>query len=327
MRPTVACFRRRACSLPPFCAVAILGYVSGHGSPDVVMVQMTQRVGIIGYPLKHSISPAFQQAAFDHRSMDIRYEVWETPPERLPETVTWWRKAGVLGANVTLPHKEQVCAHLDGLSDLARHLGAVNTVVARPEGLVGDNTDAYGFLRALREDGGFQVREKAVLILGAGGVGRTVALALEREGVASITIANRTLERAQRLAAALGPHIGHVEGVPLTRETLATVRERIQWDLIVNCTTVGMRHGPAEGETPLAADLIPREALVYDLVYNPLETPLLREARRAGAHTLGGLPMLVYQGAAAFRLWTEQEAPVDVMFRAAQAALDGCFLN
>ncbi|MDO8750011.1 MAG: shikimate dehydrogenase [Dehalococcoidia bacterium] len=277
----------------------------------------TLTVGIIGYPLGHSISPAFQQAAFDHYGMDARYLVWETPADGLAQRIQSLRGPNVLGANVTVPHKEAVRSRLDTLSEATQRTGAVNTIVNRNGLLEGHNTDVPGFLRALKEDGGFDPKGKRVLLLGAGGAARAVAYALSGAGVASLTIANRTVERAQRLIQVL--NIGAIaKAVPMNRDALATEKG---WDLIVNTTTLGMWHSPGEGESPLPAGLILSHALVYDLVYNPPETPLLREARRAGARTLGGLPMLVYQGAAAFQLWTGKEAPLSVMFEAAQKAL------
>ena len=279
----------------------------------------TLTVGIIGYPLGHSISPAFQQAAFDYYGMDARYVVWETPAEGLTQRIQSLRAPHVLGANVTVPHKEAVRSRLDTLSETAQRTGAVNTIVNPPDssGLDGHNTDVPGFLRALKENGGFDPRGKRVLLLGAGGAARAVAYALSSVGVASLTIANRTVERAQRLIQVLD--IGAVaKAIAMERDALAANNG---WDLIVNTTTLGMWHSAGEGQSPLPAGLIPSHALVYDLVYNPSETPLLREAKAAGARTLGGLPMLVYQGAESFQLWTGREAPLKVMFDAAQKAL------
>ncbi len=278
---------------------------------------MTLQVGIIGYPLGHTISPAFQQAAFDFCKIDARYVVWETPRETLAHRVQSMRGRDILGANVTVPYKEAVGVWLDSLSDAARQTGAVNTIVNRNGRLEGHNTDIAGFLRALKEQSGFDPAGKRVLLLGAGGAARAVAYALKGAGVASMTFANRTAERAQRLMDALD--IGSIsEAVPLEQDAL---HRHDGWDLIVNCTSVGMWHSAAEGQSPLPAGLIPPGSLVYDLVYNPAETPLLREAAKAGARTLGGLPMLVYQGAEAFSLWTGREAPVQVMFDAARKAL------
>ena len=279
---------------------------------------MTSTVGIIGYPLRHSISPAFQQAGFDFYGMDVRYLSWETLPEDLPRRMEALRSANVLGANVTVPHKEAVGTYLDRAAEASKRTGAVNTIVNRDGVLEGHNTDATGFLRALKEDGGFYASGKRVLLLGAGGAARAVAYALADAGVASLTVANRTVERGQRLVASLGLGEGS-EAIPLEYAALSA---RKGWDLVVNCTTLGMRGGAGEEESPLPGDLIPSHALVCDLVYNPQETPLLREARKAEARALGGLPMLVYQGAESFLLWTGRDAPLQVMFQAARKALE-----
>ena len=280
---------------------------------------MTQLVGIFGYPLAHSISPAFQQAAFDYHSLSARYDAWPTPPERLGDEVSRLRGDEYLGANVTVPHKETVIAHLDDIDSWASLIGAVNTIVREGNRLVGYNTDAYGFVKSLREMGKFEPEGKRVLLLGAGGAARAAAFGLAKENVASLTIANRTVERAQSLADDVRGSARDVEAIALADAALE--RATASADLIVNSTSIGMRHGPAEGETPLESRLIPSGALVYDMVYNPAETPLLTEARNAHARTLGGLPMLIYQGAAAFERWTGKDAPIEVMFRAGENAL------
>ena len=283
---------------------------------------MNRRVGIIGFPLRHTVSPAFQQAAFDHHGLPARYEVWETPPDDLERRVAELRSEPLLGFNVTVPHKEAVLPLLDEVTDWARTVGAVNTVATDGRRLVGHNTDADGFLRALRQDGAFEPQDRRVLVLGAGGSARAVCAVLAREGAAAIAIANRTVERAEALAEEVRSHDTEARALSLDRDALAAaLHGPATPDLIVNCTSLGMRHGPQEALSPLGADLIPTGTLVYDLVYNPPETPLLRAARAAGARTLEGLPMLIYQGAAAFRLWTGLEPPVDVMFRAARRAL------
>ena len=278
---------------------------------------MTKTAGIIGYPLGHSVSPAFQQAALDFCGIDARYVAWETPPEALERRMRSLRDPEVLGASVTIPHKQAVQPYLDSLSEVAREAGAVNTIVGRDGALEGHNTDVSGFMQALRHDGGFDPAGKRVLILGAGGGARAVAYGLASAGASRILVANRTVERAQALVSALG-NVASFEAIALDRDAL---ERQGGWDLVVNCTTLGMRHGAGERESPLPAELIPSAALVYDLVYNPEETPLLRAAARAGARTLGGLPMLVYQGAEAFRMWTDRDAPLEVMLQAARKAL------
>ena len=280
---------------------------------------MTKRLGIIGYPVGHSISPAIQQAALDYYSLDVRYEAWETPPEALEERVACLRSGEYLGANVTIPHKEAALSLLDAVEEGAGLVGAVNTVVCQEGRLKGYNTDTVGFLRALEEDACFDPSDKTVLLLGAGGAARAVATALGGRGIAALFIANRSMERARHLVEHVAPLVPQVTWLALTEEAVKPVAPSC--DLVVNCTSLGMKGGPGETESPLPPELIPPGALVYDLVYNPLETPLLKAAQAAGASTLGGLPMLVYQGAAAFELWTGNKAPVAVMRQAAQRAL------
>ena len=283
---------------------------------------MTSRVGVIGYPIRHSISPVFQQAALDHCSLDAVFTAWEVEPGELTAFMAGVRSPDMWGINVTVPHKEAVMRHLDRIDGWAEMADVVNVVVNEGGRLSGYNTDGVGFLRALEEHGRFSPEGRRVLILGAGGSAKAVALALAGRGVAAMTIANRSLDRALALARLLEGHCPSVGAVPLLDPGEAAVEAAMGSDLLVNCTTLGMRHGPGEGRSPLPAGCIPPHALVYDLVYNPPETPLIREAATAGALALGGLPMLVYQGAAAFQLWTGREAPVEVMMRAAKAALD-----
>ncbi len=276
-------------------------------------------VGLIGYPLGHSISPLFQQAAFDHLRLDIRYEAWEVEPGKLRGLIQGLRQPSRLGLNVTVPYKEAVLPLLDGQDVKASEMGAVNTVVKRGQRLIGHNTDADGFLKALRQDGAFDPQGKRAVLLGAGGVARAVAFGLARAGASSLAIVNRTPARAAGLASELRRFGPKVTAVPWEDKNMREVLAGC--DLLVNCTSIGMRHSATEGQSPLASEFIPREALIYDVVYNPVETPLLIEAKKVGARTLGGLPMLVYQGAASFELWTGRKAPLDIMLGAAKKAL------
>ena len=280
---------------------------------------MTKFVGLIGHKLKHSISPQFQQAAFDYLGLDIRYEVWETAKDELPNVVEGVRDASKLGANVTIPYKEAVLPLLDDVDSGASRIGAVNTIVNRGGKLIGYNTDNSGFLKALREDGGFSPRNKRAVLLGAGGVARAVGFALVDAGVKSLVILNRTQSRGEALAWDL--KVSDTEVVALSWKDGKTLTALTECNLLVNCTSVGMKDSAGEGKSPLGIGLIPKRALVYDVVYNPIETPLLAAAKKAGARTLGGLPMLVYQGAASFELWTGKSAPIDIMIRVAKRAL------
>lgn len=282
-------------------------------------MMINSALGIIGYPIGHSVSPRFQQAGLDYLSVDHRYLPYEVHPDQVGDFVASLRSDPVRGINVTVPHKESVMPFLDEIDEWAAEAGAVNTIVNRDGRLVGYNTDGYGFLRALRESAGLDPAGKRALILGAGGSARGVVQALLRADVAQLVIANRTLERAETLAA-----LATNRGVPARAVDLVSLQSTdtaVQSDLIVNCTSLGMRHGPDDAASPLPASRIPPSALVYDLVYNPMLTPLLREAHSAGASTLGGISMLVYQGAASFELWLERPAPVSVMMDAAMSAM------
>ncbi len=280
---------------------------------------MAHRLGIIGFPIGHSISPQFQQAALDHLGIEATYQAWEVKPDGLAAFIEGLRSPDVLGINVTVPHKEAVIPLLDGVDEWATAAGAVNTIVNRSGSLSGRNTDGAGFLRALREAGNFEPRGRRALVLGAGGAARGVVLALAREGTAKITIANRTRDRAQRLCHVAADNGVQAQDISLDPGALAQAASSAE--LIVNCTTLGMTHGPDEHRSLLSHDQIPSAALINDLVYNPRETLLLKEARRAGASVLGGLPMLVYQGAASLEMWTGREAPVVVMLEAAARAM------
>ncbi len=281
---------------------------------------MTSNLGIIGYPIGHSISPVFQQAALDHCAIDGTYQAWEVNPDDVGKFLEGLRRPGFLGINVTVPHKEAVVPYLDEVDDWASAAGAVNTIVNREGRLTGHNTDGIGFLRGLREAASFSPAGRRVLVLGAGGAARGVVLALAREGVSHLTIANRTLERAQRLGDLARNNGVGSNAIALSSDALGVAAASA--DLIVNCTTIGMSHGPNEAGTPLPSTQIPATALVNDLVYNPLRTPLLTEAARAGAAVLGGIHMLVYQGAASFEMWTDRDAPVAVMLETAIKAME-----
>ncbi len=293
---------------------------------------MTEYIGLIGYPLKHSVSPYFQQAALDYYGLDIRYEAWETIPAELPDIVGHLRRPQNLGANVTVPYKEIVLPLLDDVEGLAGSIGAVNTIVKKGAKLVGYNTDSDGFIEALEEDGQFDPEGKSAIMIGAGGVARAAGFALVRRKVASLSITDRRFDRASALSEDLvrgvkpgaanirdyEAHVGTFEW-----EKLKSAKTFENCDLIAQCTIMGMKDSPQEGQSPLRLEVIPRDVLVYDVVYNPGRTPLLGLAQKAGAKTLDGLPMLVYQGVASFKLWIGKEPPVDIMLKRAKGMLAG----
>ncbi len=272
---------------------------------------MTRRAGIIGHPVAHSLSPAFQSAAFAHCGLDVVYERWDTPAAKLPERVSSLRAGDMLGANVTIPHKEAVIPLLDELGGQSARMGAVNTIVNREGRLFGFNTDGPGFVAALKAEAVFDPAGKRVLLVGAGGAARGIAFALVEANAAAVAIANRTYERALRLAQEVGGAGGTV-----TAEALGGALG--EYDCIVNCTSVGMHGGPDPAGIPVPLESARPGTLAVDIVYAPESTPFLAEAGRRGLRTLGGLPMLIYQGALAFELWTGVRAPIDVMFAAAR---------
>jgi shikimate dehydrogenase len=272
---------------------------------------MTMRAGLIGNPVDHSLSPAMQAAAFRATGIEGSYELWPTEDAGVPARVQGLRDPGTLGGNVTVPHKQRVMPEVDALSDTARRIGAVNTIINQDGRLLGDNTDAYGFAMTVRGTGIAIGPASRALVLGAGGAARAVIVALQDLGFGTIEIANRTPERAAALAAALG-RAGEVAAVPW-----GDLETRLpQADLLVNATALGWH----AGELPLdiaRIGLLPSRATVVDLTYR--DTDLLTIARRLGLTAVDGLDMLIHQGARAFQLWTGVEPPVDAMREAVRA--------
>ena len=279
----------------------------------------TRVVGVLGWPIEHSVSPPMHNAAFRALSLDWCYVPFPVAPAHLPDAIHGIRALGIRGVNVTVPHKQAVLELMDRLTPEARAIGAVNTVLVHEDTLVGHNTDAAGFLRALQEVG-FSPRGTC-LLLGAGGAARAVGYALVRSG-ASLIILNRTLARAQALAEDLA---GAVPGSTIYAEPLGpAVLRRYVGDakLVVNATPLGM--WPNTDASPWPESLaFPQDALLFDLVYNPRETKLIRQARAQGARAVDGLRMLVHQGAEAFAEWVGVEPPVDVMYDACLRVLGG----
>jgi shikimate dehydrogenase len=274
---------------------------------------------LLAWPAGHSISPGMQNAALQATGFPARYSAWEVAPAGLPAAITRLRDASVLGANVTIPHKQAVIPLLDELTPAAAAIGAVNTISNSAGRLTGHNTDGSGFLAALAE-ADFMPQGKRVVMLGAGGAARAVLHALLGSGVERVLLSNRTQATAERLAsdfAALG-QVAVLGGAELPQAVVAC-------DLLINTTSVGMAAGGEASPqvSPLPAALLPASGLVVDLIYRPPVTLLLQRARAAGLRVQNGLPMLVWQGAQAFTIWTGQAAPTLVMRRAAESLLAG----
>lgn len=270
------------------------------------------RLGVIGDPVEHSISPAMQQPALDALGIPATYVRWHTPLNELPARIESLRAADVLGANVTVPHKEHVLPLIDDVSELARRAGAVNTISNHEGRLAGDNTDVYGLVQSLRLHDDRLTGCRAV-VLGAGGASRAVVLALEEVGAARIAVLNRSLDRAERLRDDLAP----APVVAIASESRDAASELGSADVVINATALGWKRG----ETPLSIEqigLLPEGALVVDITYR--DTDLLETARGRGLRTVDGLEMLVFQGARSLEIWTGQSPPVEIMMAAALAA-------
>lgn len=273
----------------------------------------TRLVGVFGWPVAHSLSPAMHNAAFAALEMSFAYVPFAVRPEALETALRGLEPLGVVGVNLTIPHKERALPLMDEATGEARRVGAVNTVHCVEGRLIGDNTDGHGFHEPLREMG-FEVAGRGALIVGAGGAARSVTFRLAEAG-ARITLANRTIERAERLAEAVAEATGVRPDVIPLEDVEKVARALRGAELLVQTTKVGM-HPDATAPPPVPVEALHPDLLVYDLVYNPLETELLRQARRRGCRTLTGVKMLVFQGAAAFERWTGRRPPTDVMEKA-----------
>jgi shikimate dehydrogenase len=277
------------------------------------------KVGVLGWPVEHSRSPAMHNAAFAELGLDWHYELLPVEPDRFESFVRELPDRGFVGANVTIPHKLRALALADQPSEVARATGAANTLVFSGGSIAADNTDVPGFLAALRERAPEAPAGMEALVLGAGGAGRGVVYALLEAGAARVWVWNRHHERAQRLVQDFSqPGKGRLEAV--------AAPEVPKEGLIVNATSIGMAKpdsgapDAAEGfkELPLSADVGGDRQIVVDLVYRQDGTPLTRLARSRGAVCVDGFDVLVHQGAASFRLWTGREAPLGAMRRGAK---------
>lgn len=273
---------------------------------------MTQRVGIIGWPLTSTFSPAMHNAAFQALGMDWVYDKMAIPPDITRLGILEPQRHGYVGINVTIPHKEGALRHVMP-DDLARAVGAVNTIDLRT--MTGTNTDVGGFITDLKANG-VELVGKRVLVLGAGGAARAAVVGLTGAG-ASVLVVNRSLERARAMVANLS-----LSNLMMKAEAL-TLDEAVEAgniDLIVNSTPAGMY--PNVDESPWVHGVpFPQGVTVYDMIYRPAQTRLMRQAEEHGGRAIGGLGMLVYQGAAAFKIWTGVEPLVEVMFAAAREEL------
>ncbi|MFQ3548588.1 MAG: shikimate dehydrogenase [Armatimonadota bacterium] len=279
----------------------------------MIITGKTKVLGVFGHPIAHSVSPAMHNAAIKALGLDYIYVPFHVLPELLESAVTGTRALNISGFNVTIPHKENVIKYLDDISKTAERIRSVNTVVNKDNKLYGHSTDGEGFIRSLEASFGNIIGCKTA-ILGAGGSARAVGYALA-DANCSIVFFNRTVKRAVELADELNNYYSRkvASALSLSDDLLSESLKDI--DLIVNTTSVGM--SPDNDGIPISPLFLGSDHMVYDLVYNPLQTRLVFEALEKGARAANGLGMLVYQGAVAFEMWTGKPAPVDVMYAAA----------
>jgi shikimate dehydrogenase len=276
-----------------------MSYISGR----------TRVIGIIGDPVAHSRSPAMHNAALEALQLDAVYVPFHVTPARLRDAIRAFRALDLCGLNVTVPHKEKILGMLDGVTKRARVIGAVNTVYRHGDEIFGDNTDASGFLAALRE-AAVRLRGRRALVIGAGGAARAVVAALHDAGASHIVVANRSAGRRRSLAAHFAAWHVSIETADL--EALTDRRLLARVSLVVNTTSLGWHDEPFP---PLAYAATPSGCICHDLVYGR-RTEFVAMAEQAGRRTLDGLGMLLHQGAAAFTLWTGERPPLEVMRRA-----------
>ena len=250
-------------------------------------------------------------AAFAHLGLDCVYLAFDVNPKNIDKAVSSIRNLGLCGVNVTIPHKQSVMAGLDEIAHEASMVGAVNTIVNENGRLKGCNTDVSGVLRALHSEVEFSPRGKSVFIVGAGGAARAVIVAMCTGGARSVAIANRTYLKAQKLSEEFSPRFDGIGFSAAPLDDAHGVSELMaQADIVINCSSAGM--GDIE-PLRLPLDLLAESCVIYDLVYKPKVTPLVRDSRALRLKAESGLGMLLYQGVDAFEIWTGEDAPVEVM--------------
>jgi len=272
----------------------------------------TRVCGVIGDPIEHSLSPIMHNAAFQALDLDYVFLAFKVKPACVADAVNGMRALNIRGLNVTMPHKKKVMSSLDRIDLSAQIIDSVNTILNKDNLLFGFNTDGVGAVKALKENG-VELKGRKVLLLGAGGAARAIAYAMAKEAD-ELTVLNRTVKDAQALARLVEKTANKriVAGSLSSADIQANLQDS---DVLINATSVGMK--PRPDETPVPAKLLRKNLSVMDIVYNPLETKLAKDAKAVGAQVVSGVEMLIYQGAASFEIWTGKSAPVEVMRKTA----------
>jgi len=273
-------------------------------------------LGVFGDPVEHSFSPQIQNAALKEAGIELQYAQFHIRPEELGEALQLARKCQFVGLNLTVPHKIAAVSLMDLVDEVAEKIGAVNTIRVTDGKLVGSNTDAEGFGRAIRENFAIDLRDLRVMILGAGGAARAIAFCCALEKCERMVIANRDVKKAKQLANELrdyfaGPRVlgpaARLEAIPWDENAIRF--QLANTDLVVNATPIGLRRDPS----PVAARTLAPHLIVFDTVYGSAKTAFIRAAEEAGARAADGRAMLLHQGAAAFEIWFDRAAPIDAM--------------
>lgn len=279
----------------------------------------TRIVGLLGCPLGHSLSPEMQNTAFSNTKINYVYIALEIKAKNFDTVVKGILGMNFVGLNVTIPYKLEILKHLDEIEKTAKCIGAVNTVVIKDSKFIGYNTDGIGFLRSLEEGMGSTVKNKSIFVLGSGGASRAICSILAFNKVKKIIICNRTFEKAIALSRDINSHVScNIEVIEMHNEKIKKSLEEA--DILINTTSVGT--SPKIEEAPIDTNLLNKKLVVYDVIYNPRKTKLLKEAEKLGCKVISGLGMLVYQGVEAFELWTGVEAPTKLMLKTVDRAIN-----
>ncbi|MCX5687820.1 MAG: shikimate dehydrogenase [Candidatus Omnitrophica bacterium] len=272
--------------------------------------------GVIGWPIKHSLSPAMHNAAFKKFGFKAEYKLFEVRPEELKNFII--NRKNIAGFNITVPHKEKCIELLDSIDPLAGSIGAVNTVVIKNDKLIGYNTDSHGFITALEKDLEFKVKGKSIFLLGSGGASRAVSFALAANGAKKIVLTDLFLDKVKSLAENIRKFYPICNVNIIEPKEIYMKNDLSGVDLLINATPIGLKK-----DDPLLFDkeVFKKGLSVYDLVYNPERTKLMEAAKNTGLKFSGGLGMLLYQGAKSFELWTGEKAPIEVMRNALIVAI------
>ncbi len=271
----------------------------------------TKLICVIGHPIKHSKSPLMHNAALKKIEEDAVYLAFDIENEKLEEFVKGFRAMGIIGANVTIPHKENIMKYLDGVTKEAEIIGAVNTIYRDGDKLIGDNSDGKGFILSLMKESDFDPKDKKILILGAGGASKAVTAKLADEGASEIYIYDIDRKRAEELVEQIMKSAEKNVKISIAdKNSIENIAK--ESNLLVNCTPIGMKESDPE---LLSDEVFNSEQVVYDLIYNPPKTKLLKSAEKKGAKIVNGLGMLVYQGAISFERWTGKKPDTEIMFK------------